>query len=464
MDPLHPYQVRAIKEALERGHNFEAIDMGLGKTRIMIEVCKELQCGAFVVAPYRVAMRTWPAELDKWVPGTTWHFLHGADKNRLYHSKRKVDYKIINYDGLKWLVSMIEKYGSNEIKGRVLILDESTQIKNASSVRFKMLKKILHFFPYVYNLSATPLPKSYQDLWSQYYMLDQGAALGRSMDAYNTAHFEMIKKPVWVNGVKKHYIQYSLRENHEEKIQKKVAHMTTRLDVNDYITAVPVTYVDHEVDLGEDVMNIYRSLEENYVFEFGENTVAAKNSGVLTMKLRQLIQGAMYVDECGKYEVFHSAKIEGLREILEQANGDPILCPIQFKFELSELRKAFGPDVPAIVGGVPAQTQTRILDAWDRRELPLLLCHPGALSHGLNLQDGGRIVCWYSLTWDLEQYRQLIGRLARQGQKRPVLVTHLVAGGTVDRRVVSVLKDKEATQSDFLMAMKKYFTDPLHRE
>ena len=458
MDPLHPYQVWAIKEALDRKHNFEAIDMGLGKTRIMLEVQKQLQLGAFVIAPYRVALRTWPAEINKWVPGTTWHFLHGRDKALLYHSKRKVDFKLINYDGLKWLVSMIEKYGSNEIKGRILILDESSQIKSYSSVRFKMLKKILHFFPYVYNLSATPLPKSYQDLWSQYYVLDKGAALGRSMDAYRIEHFEMLKKPVWVKGVKKHYIQYSLREGHENKVQKKVAHMTTRLDSEDYIKLPPVTYTNYEVGLGEDVLNIYNQLEKNTVFEFGDNTVTAANTGVLTSKLRQLVQGALYVNDRGEYENFHTAKIEGLKDLLEQANGDPILCPIQFKFELSELRKEFGDDIPAIVGGVPVKTQTRILDDWDRGQLPLLLCHPGALSHGLNLQNGGRIICWYSLTWDLEQYRQLNGRIARQGQKRPVLITHIIANGTIDERVVSVLNDKEATQKDFLKAMKQYLS------
>lgn len=462
MLPLHPYQERAIKEAVARGRNFEAIDMGLGKTRIMIEVCKELKKQAFVVAPYRVAMRTWPSEFEKWAPGTTWQFLHGPDKNYLYHSKRDVDYKIINYDGLKWLVSMIEKYGSNLIKGRVLILDESSQIKNASSVRFKMLKKILHFFPYVFNLSATPMPGGYLNLWSQYYMLDQGAALGRSMDSYQSNHFEILKRKTYVKGQQRTFFEYSLREGYEEKIQNKVAHMTTRLDAEDYLELPDIIYEDVHCDMGPDAMFLYKHFEKNYILELGENVIEAVSSGSRDMKLRQYTQGSLYVDKIGNYETLHTAKIDGLRSVLERAAGDPVLCPIQFKFDLAEIRKSkeiqelVGKEIPAIVGGIPVKDQTRILDAWDRGEVPLLLCHPGALSHGLNLQAGGRIICWYALTWDLEQYRQLIGRLARQGQTRPVLVTNLTVPGTIDTRVASVLTNKDATQNDFLLAMKNY--------
>lgn len=454
MKPLYAYQERAIKEAIERHSNFESIDMGMGKTRIMIEVCKRLSLKAFVIAPLRVALRTWPSEIEKWNPDAAFQVLHGNKKDTLYHSKDNVDFKIINFDGLKWFESMLARHGSNYLSNRVLIIDESSQIKNSSSNRFKILRRLAHFFDRRYCLSATPLPRNYLDLWSQYFILDNGRLLGMTKYKYQDAHFRAIRRTSNQGGKPISYIDFELKNGHDKIIQDIVKPITTRLDSKDYLSLPEVVYNDIPIDLGRDVLTVYNHFKNNYVFEADNNTWEASNAGVLAGKLRQIVQGGIYT-EVG-VDLLHTKKMDALQELVEEANGDPILCPIQFKFELTEIRKAFKYNVPAIVGGVPMKQQTTILDLWDKGEIPLLLCHPAALSHGLNLQQGGHIIAWYCLPWDLEQYYQLNGRLARLGQTKPVIIYHLVANKTIDQRVVEVLSNKEATQSDFLQAIKSF--------
>jgi SNF2 family DNA or RNA helicase len=215
-------------------------------------------------------------------------------------------------------------------------------------------------------------------------------------------------------------------------------------------------YNDIPLTFSEPLRDKYKELEKNFFLEFTESNATAFSAAALSMKLRQFIQGAVYTDQKdGSFYPLHTIKVDALKELLETSAGQPILCPIQFKFELRMIREFIDKSIPCISGGTSIQDSNRYIKAWNNSELPLLLCHPASLGHGVNLQAGGHIMLWYGLTWSLEHYLQLNGRLRRQGQKNTVTIHHLVMKDTVDERVVKVLKDKNATQSQLLDALKR---------
>jgi SNF2 family DNA or RNA helicase len=449
--PLHDYQIRAIRACKDLKTLFLAIDLGLGKTRIAIEATKDLPLPTLVVAPLRVTYMTWPDELKKWAPEKKFFILHGPDKKDLVNYT--ADYYLINYDGLKWFFQEI-KSGNRKFN---LVLDESSFIKSPKAMRFKMLRANLKRFPtYRLCLSASPSPNGLQDIWSQYYMLDEGKRLNSYFGHFRSLYFNYSGPPLY---------KMSPRAGGEAAIKARVQDITFRLDGSDYNKMPPLTTNIIQVELAPPVMEQYKLLQKDFYLSLAEEkAVTAVTAATLSMKLRQFIQGAIYNDDGdGNYSVIHSAKVQALRELLEGSAGQSILCPIQFKFELEILRKAFGKNIPAIAGGVNAKESLQIQQAWNRGEIPLLLCHPASLSHGLNLQHGGHIVCWFGLTWNLEHYQQLIGRLNRQGQQNGVIVHHIIAKGTIDQRVLKALNAKGATQSSFLDSMKALATEYLNK-
>jgi SNF2 family DNA or RNA helicase len=244
-------------------------------------------------------------------------------------------------------------------------------------------------------------------------------------------------------------------KEHEELIYEKVKDITFRLDGTDYLNLPPITYNTIKVKLPEALMLQYKKLEKDFFIHLEDSNVEAFSAASLSMKLRQFIQGAMYTDDKGSYVKVHTEKLDRLKEIVETANGQGILCPIQFKFELDLIRKVF-PKVPAIVGGVPMTQATAYIRAWNAKELPLLLCHPASLSHAVNMQYGSYIVLWYALTWSSEQYLQLNKRVHRTGQTNPVVIHHLCADNTVDIAVMQALASKITNQQKFLDFIKLY--------
>lgn len=450
---LHPYQARAIDEAIELGSRYEAIDMGLGKTRIMLEYLQRTNSKALVIGPYHVVRYTWPEEIQKWTPQLNYVLLHGPRKTGLFRLSDNVNIRLLNYDGLKWLYTTMSKYGSHGLRDCVLILDESTFIKRPSSVRFKALKAILHLFKAVYPLTGTPLSKNYKDLWSQYYTIDKGEALGRTFTFFRQEHFYESGPPRWL---------CELKEGHDTIITNSVAHMTTVLRSEDYLSLPEKTTSTIVIDLPPGAMDIYKEFKQEFIYQVGDKAtdiISAINSGVQTNKLRQIIQGAVYYDDRGARCIkdIHDAKLSALEEFLSTIDGDPVLCPIFFKFELEHIRKRMGYNVPAIVGGVPDKEKDRIKSAWNEGKVPLLLAHPKSVGHGLNLQSGGRYIYWYHLTWDMELYNQLNKRLHRQGQTRPVHVIHCCARNTIDERVARSLENKLTTLETFKQNITDYF-------
>jgi SNF2 family DNA or RNA helicase len=321
-------------------------------------------------------------------------------------------------------------------------------IKSPSTLRFKLLKKMMPLWgDYRFCLSATPAPNGYQELWTQYYMLDKGQALTPVYHQFRSRWFNYTGPPLF---------KTTMRKGADEQIQSLIKPITYRLAAEDYLKMPETIYNDISLTLSEPLRDKYKELEKNFFLEFTESDATAFNAAALSMKLRQFIQGAVYTDQKdGSFYPLHHIKVDALKELLETSAGQPILCPIQFKFELRMIREFIDKSIPCISGGTSIQDSNRYIKAWNNSELPLLLCHPASLGHGVNLQAGGHIMLWYGLTWSLEHYLQLNGRLRRQGQKNTVTIHHLVMKDTVDERVVKVLKDKNATQSQLLDALKR---------
>lgn len=440
---LHDYQKRAVEWMKDHGCGYLAVDMGLGKTRCMLELISKLRAPAIVVAPLRVALHTWPAEIKKWTPELSYKVLHGPDK-ALRLNVASTDVFIINYDGLKWLATQRKE----TLRGRVLILDEATAIKSHKSQRTKILALMRPLFNRCYCLSATPSPNGIQDLWSQYRVLDQGERLGKRWGEFFFRYFNQDK----------FYRVYPKDPCVVDVILSKVADCTFRLDSNDYLQLPDFVYNDIELELPRSLRAKYKDFENDFMLELDNTTVTAMSAATLSMKLRQFIQGCLYTydltGKCTGYEKVHSLKLDALETIMEQLEGQPNLVAINFKFELEEIEKRFKGKYKALVGGIPAKESVKIIDQWNKGELPMLVVHPAAVSHGINLQAGGHHITWQSLTWNYEHYTQLNGRLRRQGQMHPVVLTRLLLGDTIDSKIAKALATKGANQESVLKALK----------
>jgi SNF2 family DNA or RNA helicase len=279
-------------------------------------------------------------------------------------------------------------------------------------------------------------------------MLDKGQRLLESYYQFRGAFFNYTGPPLY---------KTTIRKGSYEKIKDAIKPITFRLDAKDYLNMPDVIYNDIALVLPKRLQDKYKELEDNFFLDFAESEATAFSAAALSMKLRQFIQGAVYTDaKRGEFYPLHQIKIDALKELLETAAGQPILCPIQFKFERKMIDEIIGGNIPCIAGGTSIADSNKYIQAWNKSDLPLLLCHPASLGHGVNLQAGGHIMLWFGLTWSLEHYMQLNGRLIRQGQESSsVTVNHLIMKNTIDERVASVLKIKDATQSMLLNALKR---------
>ena len=449
---LRQYQRDAGKFVLDKKACYLALDMGLGKTAISLAASQKIipiiKSGVLIVAPLRGMYLTWPDECAKWTPTLSYAVLHGADKkNKL---KEKKNLYFINYDGLPWLFEALRDVfkTTKTLPFRALVLDEGSMVKSSRTKRFKILKKLLKVFPeYRWILSGTPAPNSLADLWSQYYLLDEGNRLGHSFSGFRSKYFTQVDKQGFV---------WAIKPGSADEIHSVVADITYRLDAADHLELPERIDNIIKVPLNTQQRAQYLKLEKEFFLALDGVEVEVFNKATLSMKLRQFLQGALYIDDKKNYEIVHEEKLKVLKELVETANGQGILCAIQFRFELDIICKAF-PGTPFIAGGTSSEKATKYMRAWNRGEIPLLLCHPASLSHSVNIQAGSHIIVWYGLTWSHEQFQQLNARLIRYGQKSPfVIVHHLVIEKSVDERMLAVLKRKFATQKDFLDFLRGY--------
>lgn len=454
MVKLHKYQQGASDFALKHKSTYQMLDMGMGKTAIAIDWTKRIPKnarGTLVIAPLSTIYSSWPDELELWAPELKVTILHG--KNKGDGLTDKSDIYLINFEGIQWLFERLKEHFAvtKSVPFRSIVIDEGSMVKSHSTKRFKILQTLIEIFPkYRMILSGTPAPNTLQDLWSQYYLLDKGQSLGRNISAFRNKYMIQVDRMGYIHRLKK---------GAKDKIYEHIKPMTFRLDAKDYLTIPDRLDNTIKVKLPQASLDKYKALESDFYTALDEENVTAFSVPALAMKLRQFVQGCLYVDVDPSSSMpkngsrpfieVHQAKLKALRDIVENSGGKGILCPIQFRFELEVLQKAF-PKASVIAGGTSAAQAGKLIKLWNQGSIPLLICHPMSIGHGVNLQAGSNIIVWYGLTWSAEQYAQLNGRLHRQGQKHKVIIHHLVCTGTIDEQIIKALSLKIKGQKDML--------------
>ena len=437
---LHAYQNKAVDFILSEKRCMLALEMGLGKTTsTLTAVCDMLDSftanKVLVVAPLRVANSVWAQETRLWE-----HLNHlrvsvctGTEKARRSALSLDADIYVINRENIPWLVV---NYGKNW-DFDVVVIDESSSFKNPSSKRFKALRKMLPKIETMVLLTGTPSPNGLLDMWSQMYLIDYGERLGRTLTGYKQRFFEA------------DYFgrKFEIRNGAAEKIHSLLTDKIIHMSADDYLDMPARIDLSVEVDIGNALIG-YQEFERTMLAELetGEE-VEAVTAAVLANKLMQYANGALYTDDQGSWQETHAAKLDALAEIVEDNTGENMLVAYNYKSDLARLLKRF-PHARVL------DKSQDTIDAWNRGEIPMLLAHPASAGHGLNLQKGGALCVWFGLNWSLELYQQFNARLHRQGQTRPVRIVHIVARDTIDGRVLSVLRDKDASQSSLLNALK----------
>jgi SNF2 family DNA or RNA helicase len=437
---LHAYQNKAVDFILSEKRCMLALEMGLGKTTsTLTAVCDMLDSftanKVLVVAPLRVANSVWAQETRLWE-----HLKHlrvsvctGTEKARRSALSLDADIYVINRENIPWLVVNYGKGWDFD----VVVIDESSSFKNPSSKRFKALRKMLPKIETMVLLTGTPSPNGLLDMWSQMYLIDYGERLGRTLTGYKQRFFEA------------DYFgrKFEIRSGAARKIHSLLTDKIIHMSAEDYLDMPARIDLSVEVDIGNALIG-YQEFERTMLAELesGEE-VEAVTAAVLANKLMQYANGALYTDDQGSWQETHAAKLDALAEIVEDNTGENMLVAYNYKSDLVRLLKRF-PHARVL------DKSQDTIDAWNRGEIPMLLAHPASAGHGLNLQKGGALCVWFGLNWSLELYQQFNARLHRQGQTRPVRIVHIVARDTIDGRVLSVLRDKDASQSSLLNALK----------
>lgn len=439
----HNYQSYAIDYIENHPVAAVLLDMGLGKTVISLTAIADLLFDSFeahrilVVAPLRVARDTWPAEISKWqhLKHLTYAVAVGTVKERKAALMAGADITIINRENLGWLIDS----SGFEFDYDMVIIDELSSFKNHKSKRFQSLMKVRPKVKRIIGLTGTPSSNGLMDLWAEFKILDFGERLGRFITHYRNNYFIPDKR----NG--EIIYSYKPMPYAEDAIYRKISDITISMKSTDHLQMPELITSQYEVQLSEDEEQRYEELKADFIFELPEGEITAANAASLTGKLSQLANGAIYDDE-GNIVEFHDRKLDALEDIIESANGKPLLVAYWFKHDLQRIKKRF--DVREI------KTSKDIID-WNNGDIPVAVIHPASAGHGLNLQAGGSTLIWFGLTWSLELYQQTNARLWRQGQSSgTVVIEHIITKGTIDERVLKALSLKEVSQNALIDAVK----------
>lgn len=417
------------------------LDMGLGKTVITLSAIKRLKelgliDSVLVVAPLRVAKTTWPNEIKKWehLSGLTYEVAVGAEKARIEALMKPADIHIINVENIEWFINKSRVFR----KFDMLVIDELSKFKSYRAKRFKALLKVRCLFKRCIGLTGTPSSNGLMDLWAEYRLLDFGERLGRYITKYRDDYFVPDKRNAQV------VFNYKPRPFAEETIYDRIKDITISMKAVDYLKMPERINNIVQVELSDSERALYDELRKEMILELGDEKIDAINAASLSNKLLQMANGAVYND---KKEVvhIHDNKLDALEDLIEGANGKPVLIAYWFKHDLSRIKARF--EVKEIL------TESDI-DSWNNGEIPVAVIHPASAGHGLNLQSGGSTLIWFGLTWSLELYEQTNARLWRQGQKETVVIHHIITKGTIDEDVMVALENKEKTQSALIDAVK----------
>ena len=429
----YAYQEKSINWILNHKRCGLLLDMGLGKTICTLVAIEDLIYNrmdiqkVLIVAPIRVAQSTWSGEIEKWqnISHLRYSIAVGSPKQRIEALNRDADIYIINRENVVWLIE------NHKWDFDMCVIDELSSFKNNSAKRFKALRKYIGRCRRIVGLTGTPAPNGLMDLWPQIYLLDQGERLGKTISQCRQRYF----KPGRSNG----YVVYEYvpLPDADKEIYDRIEDICISMKKEDYLDMPDKIFNNVEVELDTRAFEYYRRLEKDAIIELSENdAVLAANAASTCSKLQQIANGAVYTEEHAVVKV-HDSKLDALEDLIESANGQPVIVFYQFKHDQARIQERF---------------ETRELKNdqdvkdWNDGNIPILLAHPASIGHGLNLQHGGHIIIWFGLTWSLELYMQANDRLYRQGQDKAVLIYHIIAKGTVDQRIVKALENKERGQ------------------
>lgn len=444
----HAYQDYCIQKIIDIKKIGLFLDMGLGKTVTTLTAIRELKCNRFevrkvlIIAPKKVAEGTWTREKDKWEHTKILRVSQvlGSQAKRIRALNTPADLYITNRENVVWLVD----YYRNAWPFDMVVIDESSSFKSHSAKRFKALASVSGHIDRLVELTGTPSPNGLNDLWSQVYLLDGGERLGKRYTQFREHYFDPGDRGQNV------IYNYKPKQGSEKSIMAKISDICVSMKAEDYLQLPPVTFHEVPVVLDPKAQKAYRELEKKMILELPEEEeISVTSAAALSNKLLQLSNGAVYDDDHNVHEV-HNCKIEAFMELIESLHGKPALVFYNFQHDRSRILKALEKTKLAVRELKRPEDE----DAWNRREVDVLLAHPASSAYGLNLQDGGNHVIWFGLTWNYEQYTQANKRLHRQGQTERVIIHHLVCTGTRDEDVMAALSRKEDVQDYVMQSLK----------
>lgn len=430
--------------------------MGLGKSACSLTVLNDYLYRDFrlnkvlVIAPKKVAEDTWSREIEKWdhLRDLRVSLVLGTVTQRRKALARDADIYVINRENVIWLVREVgDKWPFDG-----MVLDELSSFKSSKAKRWRMLRRVAPLCKVVWGLTGTPAPGGYIDLYAEMYLIDNGQHLGKTLTEYRDTYF--------APGAHKGHVVYEwrLRRGAKERIDAKLAEFCLSMKSEDWLDLPDRIYCPHYVHMTPEEQKIYDQFKKDRVLPLlngdltdsiddADHAIIGGNAAAVSGKLLQMANGAVYDDEGNVFHI-HDQKLDVLEELIEQAQGEPVMVFYAFKHDLQRLHERF----PA---ARELDTSEDIKD-WNAGKIPILLVHPASVAYGLNLQDGGHIIVWFGLTWSLEQYQQSNKRLHRQGQEKPVLIHHILTAGTLDEKVMAALEQKDAVQSSLMDALKNY--------
>ena len=443
----YPYQQFCIDNIIYNHAVGLFLDMGLGKTVITLSAVHDLRYNRWevmrplIIAPKKVAEATWTTEAKKWDHLNMMRVVPvlGTEQQRLRALSTPADLYVINRENVKWLVDHFK----NAWPFDMVILDESSSFKNASSQRFKALKLVRSRIKRIVELTGTPSSNGLEDLWAQIFLLDGGARLGKTLGAYRDRYFIPGKRN------RTTIFSYEPKEGSFEMIKQAISDICISMKSSDYLTLPDVIHSDIPVALDSRARKAYADLETDLLLQVDEDTITAGSAGVLTGKLLQLCNGAIYDADKRAVKV-HDCKIDAFLELVEQLNGQHALVFYNFQHDRDRLVEALAKY------NLNVRVYSRAKDEidWNNGEIDILLAHPASCGYGLNLQQGGHHAIWFGLTWSLEQYEQANKRLHRQGQEHPVVIHHLIVQGGMDEVVLDALQNKSDMQNALMDALR----------
>ena len=453
-EKLHAYQLHCVEFMKEHPRALLILEMGLGKTIITLTCLLDLMFDRFeiskvlIVAPLRVARDVWPKECESWehTRFLKMSVVIGSQKERMAALEKDADIYVINRENIKWLTEYFEKK-HEPWPFDMCVIDELSSFKNHKSQRWRYLKKQAPKMSRMAGLTGTPTPAGLMDLWAEVGILDGGERLGRFIGRYREAYFT----PAAMNPYTGVVYSYVPVPGAEEKIYDKLSDMTISMKALDYLDMPECVNVVHEVEMDDSEWELYQDMKKDLFVDIDGEEVDAANAAVLSGKLLQMANGAMYNSE-GEIITIHDKKLVMLEDLIEQANGQSVLIAYWYKHDRQRIIEHL-----TAVGYQPRELkESKDIEDWNEGKIPVAIISPASAGHGLNIQKGGHILIWFSQVWSLELVQQTNARLWRQGQESVVTIHSIICKGTVDEDVQKAIEYKDTTQEKLISAVKAH--------